>query len=464
MRNMKNILSFVLASAMLTSALPALASEEPEITVDGVPIAAQTASPEETAEPASVSPEEKETASPGEMPTALPVPEEAASASPAPSGPKSSSVTVHITMEQQPYTIDSFAKLELYSKSGELLDFDALWVGGITTELTYTFDVPEYTIGESFTLKLADGLSRLRFYDSVYGAGSSFDITTYTYTNENGESIAEDSFEMSAVPCFQKSVSLRYDGVEVPLSPGARVIDGVTMVPVRQLAQYIGMDSSYNPDYNVEVVSLGSDKIYFNIDTDYTTVFGTDLAAQHKTLWLDGAAFVALRTFSDALGSTLDVTDNYTSLSINMTASQKVNDYFNNIPVNSRGISSRTDYLIWVSLSEYKVRVYLGKQYQWKPIREATCAIGAPGTPTITGSYEYQYSMPRWDYGTYYVGPCMIFYGGYALHSVFLYQDGSEYDGRVGMKLSHGCVRLKKADIDWLYSMIPVGTRIYITP
>ena len=132
--------------------------------------------------------------------------------------------------------------------------------------------------------------------------------------------------------------------------------------------------------------------------------------------------------------------------------------------VNQSGISSRTDYLVWISLHEYKARVYLGKQYQWKPIREMTCAIGAPSSPTITGSFEYQYSMPRWDYGTYYVGPCLVFYGNYALHSVFLYQDGSEYDGRVGMQLSHGCVRFKKVDIDWLYSMIPLKTRIYITP
>ena len=32
------------------------------------------------------------------------------------------------------------------------------------------------------------------------------------------------------------------------------------------------------------------------------------------------------------------------------------------------------------------------------------------------------------------------------------------------MKLSHGCVRLKKKDIDFIANTIPVGTKIYITP
>ncbi len=443
MLHSKKLMSILISATMLLSAFPVFASEtdEPVVTVNG----------------AEISDNDNDFDITITDPSSENIPVDSSSM-------RSTRITVHISMLQQPYTIDSFAKLELYSSDGQLLDYDSLWVGGVTTDLTYVFDVPEYTIGESFTLKLAEGLSSLQFYNDVYYEGQSIPLNTYTYENEYGDLIAANSFEMSAYPYFQKSVSLSYDGVPVSLSPGPRVVDGVTMVPIAQLAQYIGLDAEYNSAYNVEILSLGESDIYFNLGTAYTTVFGTDVNAPHPTVWIDGSVFASLRTFADALGCTLNVTDNYTSLNINMTSSPTVNNYYNGMFVNNHGISSRTDYLVWISLNEYKVRVYLGKQYQWKPIREMTCTIGAPESPTITGSFEYEYSMPRWDYGTYYVGPCLVFYGNYAIHSVFLYQDGSEYDGRVGMQLSHGCVRLKKNDIDWMYSMIPVGTRIYITP
>lgn len=457
---MKKIIAAFLCMALCVSSASVMASETPAPSESTAPTeAVQTQAPSESPQvtitpDTSIDQSLSNTAEPTQ-----PVSDE----TPEPSGPVSNQVVVRLTFEQQPYTIDSFASLQLYSYDGELLSEASQWVGGITTELIYTFSVPQYTAGETFKLKIDSGLSALRYYNDLYYAGQSIDLTTYT-TETDGVQTVSDKFELNAIPMFNKSVNVKYDGVSVGLYPGARVIDGVTMVPIRALAQYIGFGVEYNSNYNVEIVSLGNDKIYFNLNTDYTTVFGTDIAAAHPTIMLDGTVFVALRTFADAIGSSLDVKDNYTSLDINMTASSKVNNYFNGMFVNQSGISSRTDYLVWISLHEYKARVYLGKQYQWKPIREMTCAIGAPSSPTITGSFEYQYSMPRWDYGTYYVGPCLVFYGNYALHSVFLYQDGSEYDGRVGMQLSHGCVRFKKVDIDWLYSMIPLNTRIYITP
>lgn len=450
-----------LAAAMLSGSLPVFAADAATASPEPAETAAVTSAPEETAAASSAPTEAAVSETPSEQPTAAPAATPAAVLTPTPSGPTATTVTVHVTMQQKPYTTDSFAALELYSSSGTLLDSDALWVGGITTDLTYVFDVPEYTIGESFTLKLTGGLTNLKYYDNTYHAGDSFIISSYA--DMSSGTAMPSVCELDGTPLYQKSVALSYDGVPVSLT-GARVMDGTAMVPIAELAQYIGLDTYYNSEYNTQVVSLGGNAMYFNLDTVYTTVFGTDLNAPHATVWSNGAVYVPLRTFSDGLGSTLEVTDGGDTLYIAMSSSPVVNDYFNNMLVNRSGISSRTDYLVWISLNEFKVRVYLGKQYQWKPIREMTCATGAPGSPTITGSFEYQYSMPRWDYGTYYVGPCLVFYGNYAMHSVFLYQDGSEYDGRVGMQLSHGCVRLKKVDIDWLYSMIPVGTRIYITP
>lgn len=131
--------------------------------------------------------------------------------------------------------------------------------------------------------------------------------------------------------------------------------------------------------------------------------------------------------------------------------------------VNLKGLSSKTDYLVWISKSEYKVRVYVGTKGNWKLVKTFTCAIGKPSTPTCEGTYTYYQAQKMWDYGSYYVGPIMRFNGGYAIHSTLIYKDGTPKDNRVGMKLSLGCIRLQPADINWMASYVPLNTTIHIT-
>jgi lipoprotein-anchoring transpeptidase ErfK/SrfK len=44
---------------------------------------------------------------------------------------------------------------------------------------------------------------------------------------------------------------------------------------------------------------------------------------------------------------------------------------------------------------------------------------------------------------------------GFLLH-------GTPYKASIGTAATHGCIRLRDDDIQWLYEMIPVGTRVYI--
>jgi hypothetical protein len=44
---------------------------------------------------------------------------------------------------------------------------------------------------------------------------------------------------------------------------------------------------------------------------------------------------------------------------------------------------------------------------------------------------------------------------GYLLH-------GTPYKQSIGMAATHGCVRLRDEDIEWLYDHVPVGTKVYI--
>ena len=161
-------------------------------------------------------------------------------------------------------------------------------------------------------------------------------------------------------------------------------------------------------------------------------------------------------------GSSIEVLDFDDHLDIIASDATLIREHLNKTPVNKYGIYSRTPYLVWVSKSEYTVRVYTGSQYNWELAYEAPCAIGAWNTPTIEGQFEYQYRT-TWTYPSYYVGPALVFYGGYALHSTLLNYDGTEYDGTVRAKISHGCIRLHPWDINWIAARIPVGTKIYIT-
>ena len=44
---------------------------------------------------------------------------------------------------------------------------------------------------------------------------------------------------------------------------------------------------------------------------------------------------------------------------------------------------------------------------------------------------------------------------GYLLH-------GTPYGNSIGSAVTHGCIRLRDEDIEWLYDHVPVGTRVYL--
>lgn len=131
--------------------------------------------------------------------------------------------------------------------------------------------------------------------------------------------------------------------------------------------------------------------------------------------------------------------------------------------VNEKGTKSDTPYLVWVSKKNYKVSVFLESDEGWECIKDFGCSIGAPNTPTVTGEFKYHQYQPKWYYSGYYVGPVMRFYRGYAIHSTLIKNDGTDYDGRIGMQISLGCVRVRPEDINWLVYYIPMNTKIYVT-
>ena len=128
--------------------------------------------------------------------------------------------------------------------------------------------------------------------------------------------------------------------------------------------------------------------------------------------------------------------------------------------------SSSTSYMIILKLSERKVRIYKGKKNNWKRIHKYTCTVGAPSTPTVKGTFAIGTKGRYFDAGT--GGRCWYytqFYGNYLFHSIIYDRSSSPVhvlDGRLGIRASHGCVRLALKNAKWIYYNIPRGTKVVI--
>ena len=127
--------------------------------------------------------------------------------------------------------------------------------------------------------------------------------------------------------------------------------------------------------------------------------------------------------------------------------------------VNAKGYRSDTDWLIWVSERTCKVYVYKGSYGKWRLQKTFPCCIGrwqnrtASGIRSILGK--------RWS----------DTYNGYVLY----FSSGSgdvnnpegcafhpKVDNRMGQAISHGCVRMERSDLVYLYNNCPVGTRVVV--
>lgn len=376
----------------------------------------------------------------------------------------SDAIGIDIYLPKHQLVNDSTARFNLFDSKGNLVGTSEQWIGGETTHLRLQFSVPAYTIGDTFTLGLVDGLRSLRYYNDEIAPGGSFVLGTYSYADANGNLIHGNNFAFDAEPNFTTAINFYYDGKQAPLWPMGRIMDGVGMVSAYDIGKAMGLNVKYHADYNSLTLSLGSNQLIFNLGGTYATFFGNDLFVSHEPVWYGDAIMVPIRDVLNALGCEISLWTSDDHIDVIAGKSPVITEFRNRERVNREGIYSRTNYLIWVSKSNYEVKVYQGSRYNWECIRTAPCAIGAPGTPTIEGQFEYQYNGGIWSYPNFYVSPTMVFYGGYALHSTLRAWGGGMYDDSVGIQISHGCVRLHPADIDWLYATIPIGTRVYVTP
>ena len=142
-------------------------------------------------------------------------------------------------------------------------------------------------------------------------------------------------------------------------------------------------------------------------------------------------------------------------------------DYFSRVmPANAtmqqriQNYSSPTGYLLAIDTSGCRVGVYTGSRGHWEQVAYWLCSPGAYSTPTVTGVFSVGSKGYYFDsYGSrcfYYTQ----FYGDYLFHSTLYYPSGGVMDDRLGMNLSHGCVRLATSNAKWIYDNIPTGTTV----
>ena len=110
-----------------------------------------------------------------------------------------------------------------------------------------------------------------------------------------------------------------------------------------------------------------------------------------------------------------------------------------------------------------RTTIFAGSAGAWNLLYNWQCAPGKPSTPTVGGQFTVGSKGYYFDSGNARCYWYTQFCGDYLFHSVLYSKyNGSLMDGRVGMQLSHGCVRLPIQNAKWIYDNIPTGTKVVV--
>ncbi|MDO4623482.1 MAG: L,D-transpeptidase family protein, partial [Eubacteriales bacterium] len=135
----------------------------------------------------------------------------------------------------------------------------------------------------------------------------------------------------------------------------------------------------------------------------------------------------------------------------------------------AQGYSSPTGWLILVDKSRFTTKIFRGSQGNWETVYEIEVGVGKTETETVEGVFSLgtkQLYFDSWGDGYQIrLWYATQIYGGYLFHStVYAPEDGPYHlwDDRVGIKISHGCVRMHIQDAKWIYDNVPGGTTIVV--
>lgn len=132
--------------------------------------------------------------------------------------------------------------------------------------------------------------------------------------------------------------------------------------------------------------------------------------------------------------------------------------------VNDNNIKSPTNNLIATDLDNKLTYVFAkDNNGMWSLLYKWDCTVGKPSTPTIKGTFFVNGRKPYFGTDNYRVKYATRIKGSYYYHSILFNADGTEIkDARLGLALSHGCIRLAVENAQWIYDNILDGTAIVI--
>lgn len=117
--------------------------------------------------------------------------------------------------------------------------------------------------------------------------------------------------------------------------------------------------------------------------------------------------------------------------------------------VNTRGTTSRTGYMVWLSLYQQHIYFFRGGAGHWNCINDWEVSTGEAKSATATGEWvikkKYKKRRGLWYWSN--------FYSGVSLHS---WANPKCF----GVPHSGGCVRMTKAQAQWAWSTLPLGTKV----
>ena len=109
-------------------------------------------------------------------------------------------------------------------------------------------------------------------------------------------------------------------------------------------------------------------------------------------------------------------------------------------------------YLIHVDVEQKRLTLFQGDRV----VKTYTVATGAWDTPTPVGVFTitHRFSGQMGGFGTCFLG-LNVPWGNYGIH-------GTNKPESIGYNASHGCIRMKVADAEELYALVPNGTKVVI--
>ncbi|MBQ9155467.1 MAG: L,D-transpeptidase family protein [Eubacterium sp.] len=142
------------------------------------------------------------------------------------------------------------------------------------------------------------------------------------------------------------------------------------------------------------------------------------------------------------------------------------NSYSNEVKeayVNYYGYSSKTKYLIWVSLYTQQCTIYTGSKGKWKILYTFDIASGAFGSGTPRGTFKLFMHEKSWNHPTYTTNWVTHFYKRGSFHARPIWKKSKKpINSTLKAPISGGCVRCPDKYAIFIYKKIPLGTKVRI--